>query len=777
MKEKANALQPGKSLRRVVPKLEISKLARGLLYCACAYFFGSAQLLFQTAPLGLAFMCAAREYVPFAALGAALGALTSSLTGGQPAVIQLAGIVVSFGFRCALQYVQRRGKFSLLRFNDSVGARIASCLAGGVTISLIRIIYGGFVYYDLLAAAAYMLLCCGAVYVFPMCLDGENRYTGKYEAGVAAFMFASVIALRDVTLLGMSAGALSAFFLTLFAARRGGALRGVVVGFLCGAALDLSLCPMFGIIGFICGVLSPLTAYIGVVCSLIVGLCCGLYISGFETLTSYLPEAAVAGIVFLPLEYLRVLPGIRLFSSDVSSGVSADIAAPATRAELTALKLRVRETQDMCDSLSVLLDSVARREKTPAADELSALCAGEFSHFCKSCVKRRECFPSAGKPAAADFSRIGKAMYERRTAETGDLPERIKTCPQAETVTTKINVAYARLLRLRAQQNKTGVISEDCANASRLLCGCLESCGRDWQPDEELTRELKRKTRYANLFGGSVTVCGSPHRRTVIAAGVDAGRIRACASEIKRNFESVLETELTEPEISDSGGFTVLEFHSRTRYSCEFHSASRARDGELINGDTAFSASGDGIFCGAVFDGMGSGRYASVSSKLAGIIAQKLTGCGCGAETSLKILNHITSQRAGECFTTVDMLCFDRVTGDASFYKCGAAPSLVLRGGRVFRIASHTPPVGIMPKLCAEKIDFELKCGDFAVLLSDGITEACAEPDWLYTLLSDYEGAGARELAELIVQTSSERFGGGDDMTAAVVRIGCADSN
>ena len=82
-----------------------------------------------------------------------------------------------------------------------------------------------------------------------------------------------------------------------------------------------------------------------------------------------------------------------------------------------------------------------------------------------------------------------------------------------------------------------------------------------------------------------------------------------------------------------------------------------------------------------------------------------------------------------------------------------------------------------MPELCAEKIDFELKCGDFAVLLSDGITEACAEPDWLYTLLSDYEGAGARELAELIVQTSSERFGGGDDMTAAVVRIGCADSN
>ena len=255
----------------------------GLIYGVLAYMFGGAELIFETAPLGLAFVCAAREGIPFAAAGLIVSAV---LTGGDGAVMMISGAAVSLGFRYALSFVLHRKEAAVFTLHDGLAPRIASAAAGSVTVSLIRIIYGGFRYYDLLAAAFFILCACGAVYAYSLFVDTENKNTEKYEAGLAAMMFSVVLSLQSVSLFGVSVSALAAFALTLFAARRGGALRGIASGFLCGAAVDITLCPMFGAVGFLCGLLAPFSAYIGVLFSVVAGLFICMQTAGFSSMTA-----------------------------------------------------------------------------------------------------------------------------------------------------------------------------------------------------------------------------------------------------------------------------------------------------------------------------------------------------------------------------------------------------------------------------------------------------------------------------------------------------------
>ena len=72
MKEKVRA-NPGKVMitSKAAEFLKENKTALlyGLAYGFIAYMFGGAELIFETVPLGLAFVCAAREGIPFAAAG------------------------------------------------------------------------------------------------------------------------------------------------------------------------------------------------------------------------------------------------------------------------------------------------------------------------------------------------------------------------------------------------------------------------------------------------------------------------------------------------------------------------------------------------------------------------------------------------------------------------------------------------------------------------------------------------------------------------------------
>ena len=771
MKEKTKSL-PAKSTAaaKITEFLKEKRTAvlYGLAYGVIAYMFGGAELIFETAPLGLAFVCAAREGIPFAAAGLIVSAVAA---GGDNTVIYLSGALVALGFRYALSFFLHRKESAFYALNDGLASRISSAAAGSVTVSLIRIIYNGFRYYDLLAAAFFILCACGAVYAYACFTDKENKNTEKYEAGLAAMMFSFVLSLKGAALLGVSLSALSAFALTLFAARRGGALRGVAAGFLCGAAVDISLCPMFGTVGFLCGLLSAFSAYIGVLFSVVAGLFVGLQTGGITALTSNLPEAAAASCVAAASEYFGVVKRINGVTDKKVKALLSSYSE--TVSYMDGLERREEEIKRLADaykSISELTADISASERRPDKAGLCAASGEVFDEFCRGCGKRYECFPLRGRIEKEELLRLSSLIEEKRNLQSADLPEKIKNvCAHADVIPVKLNIKVSEYIKKLADHDKAGVVSSDCAVISKILYARrVEKDGME--QDEACAKTLSSLPYFRELFSGDIVVCGK-RKKYVTATGADIRRIKQSAGELKAAAEKALRIKLSDPEVSVSSGLAVLRMQSAPLLSADVGIADKPKEKEIVNGDTAFyTECEDRLFC-TVCDGMGSGRDAAASSRLSGIVLGRLLYAGCDRAVTLEALNQIIRQRRAECFSTVDLLEADLMTGETAFYKCGASPSFVLRKGKVYRIASHTPPVGIMKELCAEKVEFKLLADDVVIMVSDGITGSSDDAPWICDLICSITQRDPAAICDALLEEAEQRYGSRDDMTVLAVRF------
>jgi sigma-B regulation protein RsbU (phosphoserine phosphatase) len=78
-----------------------------------------------------------------------------------------------------------------------------------------------------------------------------------------------------------------------------------------------------------------------------------------------------------------------------------------------------------------------------------------------------------------------------------------------------------------------------------------------------------------------------------------------------------------------------------------------------------------------------------------------------------------------ERYATVFYGVYDRVTGTLSYANAGHYPPLLVRGKLVMRLDSLTAPVGMFADLPPADSQVRLRSGDWLVVVSDGIPEAC----------------------------------------------------
>ena len=200
--------------------------------------------------------------------------------------------------------------------------------------------------------------------------------------------------------------------------------------------------------------------------------------------------------------------------------------------------------------------------------------------------------------------------------------------------------------------------------------------------------------------------------------------------------------------------------------SCRLGTALRPKRGERVCGDTLASfQTEEGLWCLLLADGMGSGELARRESDLTCRLLREFLEAGIHPEAALQTLNSAMALRGEETgsFTTVDLCTFDARSGEASFYKFGAAPSYLKRGTVVRRITGASLPVGLRPSPSAPDITrVRLEPGSFAVMVSDGVADP-GEDGWLQALLSQWNGEEPQELAGAIMEESVRRQKARDD--------------
>lgn len=180
-----------------------------------------------------------------------------------------------------------------------------------------------------------------------------------------------------------------------------------------------------------------------------------------------------------------------------------------------------------------------------------------------------------------------------------------------------------------------------------------------------------------------------------------------------------------------------------------------------------------GLLCLLLADGMGSGEAARRESALTCRLLEQFLQAGIEPEAAMKTLNAAMALRGAETgsFTTIDLITCRPETGEAAFFKYGAAPSYVKKGGTVRRITGGTLPAGLRGGAAAPDVTrATLEPGSFAVMVSDGVADP-GRDEWLQNLLAGWDGEDPQTLAGLILSESVRRENLQDDCGVQVLYL------
>ena len=200
--------------------------------------------------------------------------------------------------------------------------------------------------------------------------------------------------------------------------------------------------------------------------------------------------------------------------------------------------------------------------------------------------------------------------------------------------------------------------------------------------------------------------------------------------------------------------------------------ALRPKEGENVCGDTLMSFQTEtGAWCLLLADGMGSGEGARRESALTCRLLRQFLEAGIEPEAALKTLNAAMALRGAETgsFTTIDLCVCQGQSGEAAFYKFGAAPSYLKKMGTVRRITGVSLPAGLRgTPATPDMTGVLLEPGGFAVMISDGVADSNRD-EWLQDLLAGWEGEDPQALAGAILAESIRRCHLQDDCAVQVL--------
>ena len=203
--------------------------------------------------------------------------------------------------------------------------------------------------------------------------------------------------------------------------------------------------------------------------------------------------------------------------------------------------------------------------------------------------------------------------------------------------------------------------------------------------------------------------------------------------------------------------------------------ASMRKKGETVSGDRGTYFKTDaGQLCVILSDGMGCGETAADGSISTVSMLEEFLRSGVSPALAMKLLNSAMLLRDGENwgYATVDLMCMNLFTGEADFYKYGAAPTYVKSGGALkkLRCTSFAPGLEQESGKAPDELHMHLKPGSVAVIASDGVVSD-GHDDWLRRLLSDSDDGDMKTLAGSVVRAAIREYGRSDDMTALALKV------
>ncbi len=746
---------------------QATEAARGIVFGALTYLFASAPMFMGATPLGCALMMASTRHVPYAYAGLATAALTGS-------IFQLPLFIVytiAFIIRILVSKWLSEPKKPVW-FNEPLLLRVGLSAAAGFAAGTVRIIGGGFLYYDIFGTVFETVCAPAAVYLFNCTLDQSRRFTLLCDAGIAALLFASVYSLQRFHIFGFSLAVIAAFAVTLYVSREGGILKGGITGLICGIACTPAFAPIYALAGIAAGMFWNISAAVAVIAATITGIAFGVYLDGFTALRTFAPDIIASAVIFLPFVQLGLLPKTTILSHPIELPDRAANAAAIAERQRKRTVIKLEALSSAFCSLSEVFYTLSDRLRRPGIYDVRQTINRVFSGRCTGCSMNSLCWNREYSSTLDVCDKLSRQLQHKGHVTREDIPSfMLERCRNVDHILAELNLIYSELLEKSVKSDKTEIFAMDYEAMAKLLEEAAAENEIEFELDDELSERVREAVKHMNFAASSIAVYGE-RKKCVIAGGVDLARVRLSAEDLHTAFENLCGTPMTYPQFSIDNDYITMTLTATRRLGTETAFASDRKKEEKINGDNIITFENrEDYFYTLLSDGMGSGHEAALTSRICGIFLEKMLSAGNGKAVTLEMLNNFIRNKNMECFATVDLLEIDLLSGKAGFIKSGAAPSYIMRDGSLFKISSNTLPVGITREITAEEIKFELESGDVIIIVSDGIAQSFEDGIWLTELVCLEWDDNLDLMARRILSEAKQNNKRSDDMTVGLIRV------
>ena len=742
-------------------------LLHGMIFFLLGLTLSFARVLDDGAPFGIAMTAAAGPGLAgvCALLGASLGYLSGGLGWGIR-YLAASVLVYTVGFVFQETSLYRR------RFFMPVAAGLVTAVTAVMgTFGLTR--DGVPLYVRFLLDS---VLAFGGCTFFREAFSPQKRVSEAEEqlrgAAVTVLLAALLMALSRLSVLGgVSLGRVASLVLIMCCAMKGGILTGAAVGTVLGFSMDLSAAgsayytPLYALAGLLSGGFGRHGRFLF---TLSFVLTQGLALLGLwhaDRILISLYECMGASLIFLFLpSSLLGRTGVLLQTMEQGSG------------ELGLRRYMSRRLGELGRVYADIYETVRENLTGRSNDEdVSKLFDRAADAVCAGCREKNRCWNLDYMDTLSALNDATPAMRRRGSLAAEDLPAHFRDrCTALPSLVDAINAE----LRARAYRQRLRVVAEENRGAAweqyREMAGVLDRLSRELGDrsggEPQIEQRLQRYLRSLDIEAQTAVFRSGGRLRAVIEADSLAPLFRE--EDYLAKLSEVIGVRLCQPEELTEGN-TRVTFLEAEPLAVSVGIAAMKKQGESVSGDRgSYFKTDEGVLCVILADGMGSGPEAARdSARVVGILERFLRG-GTEPAIAMQILNSVMLLRSGDDwgYATVDLMCVDLFSGEAAFYKYGAAPSYVKNGKRIRQIKSETLAPGLTPGCAAapDALRLKLRPGSTALIVSDGVTSG--EDAWLRELLQE-ERSDMKTLAKTALRTAAEQAGASDDMTVIAVRL------
>jgi stage II sporulation protein E len=576
----------------------------------------------------------------------------------------------------------------------------------------------------------------------------------------------------------------------LIAVRQHGLGAGLLVAIVCGLTYDALIIPMYGCLIVLYAFLCPAVGRFALLPATL-GALIYLLLCGDDTALLALAPSLAAGVLldtviarlqeyWQQIHYTAATDGDPLVRQDpTKQQLMLEIA------HHDALLNRLSNMSGAFSHLSEVFRQLLDQPTLRKTSEVRDLCEQSLESICADCPNNSTCYDRESLSILNTLHVMSRALQSEGQIGEECLAEHLREhCPRKRSILADVNDRINRL-NYDALHSSQGEQFAFCCDEIAHLLRDLTHTDERAEDEKNLTLSdaITQYLNRNNISARQIVVSGQD-KKAVRILGITPAALTISQTQLQEEISKILHARVSKLHYDGADDGTLSLFtlpRWRVDYVHRVLAANQAKTKEKKRpacGDTlrVFEAK-DGIFCALLCDGMGHGTQAASISGICGVFLEQVLRAGVGVNTALRMLNHYLLSRIqspeDEISSTVDLFMLNLYTGQGQFVKSGAAASLILRDDRLFRLSSHTLPIGILHAVDTQILPFEAQAGDHILLMSDGIADsegAEREQDWLIKSLQSRDFEDDSALLNHLFSKAREN-GSKDDMSMISIRV------